>query len=99
MRGVVALLHQLAKMQGCAILLVTHDHRILDVADRVVTLEDGRLSSSAADPHASPMRLLAALSEMKTEEAVLAHVAGLSEKQFLQAMEQLPAELQQFLPA
>jgi putative ABC transport system ATP-binding protein len=98
-REVVDLLHQLAKLQGCAILLVTHDHRILDVADRVVTLEDGRLSSSAADPQANAVHLLASLMELKTKEEVLAHVANLSERQFLQAMEQLTAELQQFLPA
>ena len=42
-REVVDLLHQLAKLQGCTILLVTHDNRILDFADRVLTLEDGRL--------------------------------------------------------
>ena len=44
-REVVDLLHDLAKGQGAAILLVTHDHRILDVADRVLALEDGRIVS------------------------------------------------------
>jgi putative ABC transport system ATP-binding protein len=42
-REVVDLLHDLAKRQGAAILLVTHDHRILDVADRVLALQDGRV--------------------------------------------------------
>ena len=36
-------MQKLAKEQGCTILLVTHDNRILDVADRIVNLEDGRL--------------------------------------------------------
>ncbi len=45
-RDVVDIMHQLAKEQGCAILLVTHDHRILDIADRTVNLEDGHLSST-----------------------------------------------------
>jgi putative ABC transport system ATP-binding protein len=45
-RDVVDIMYQLAKEQGCAILLVTHDHRILDIADRTVNLEDGRLSSA-----------------------------------------------------
>jgi putative ABC transport system ATP-binding protein len=44
-RDVVEIMHQLAKAQGCAILLVTHDHRILDIADRTLHLEDGRLST------------------------------------------------------
>ncbi len=43
-RDVVELMQQLAKEQGCTILIVTHDNRILDVADRIVELEDGRIT-------------------------------------------------------
>jgi putative ABC transport system ATP-binding protein len=43
-REVVELMQSLAKEQGCSILIVTHDNRILDIADRLVELEDGRLS-------------------------------------------------------
>jgi putative ABC transport system ATP-binding protein len=42
-RDVVELMQKLAKEQGCTILIVTHDNRILDVADRIVELEDGHL--------------------------------------------------------
>jgi putative ABC transport system ATP-binding protein len=42
-RAVVTLMQRLAQEQGCTILLVTHDSRILDVADRIVHLEDGVL--------------------------------------------------------
>jgi putative ABC transport system ATP-binding protein len=42
-RDVVELMQTLAKEQGCTILLVTHDNRILDIADRIVELEDGKL--------------------------------------------------------
>ena len=42
-RDVVELMRDLAKNSGMPILLVTHDPRILDVADRVVTMEDGRV--------------------------------------------------------
>ena len=42
-RDVVELMQKLAKEKGCTILLVTHDNRILDIADRIVYLEDGRL--------------------------------------------------------
>lgn len=45
-RDVVNLLQQLAKEQGCTILLVTHDNRILDIADRIVHMEDGRLTAN-----------------------------------------------------
>jgi CheY-like chemotaxis protein len=44
---VVELMHRLAKEQQCTILLVTHDNRILDIADRIINLEDGRLKPSA----------------------------------------------------
>lgn len=40
---VIALLRSLAKEQGCTVLMVTHDPRILDIADRVAYLEDGVL--------------------------------------------------------
>ncbi|OCQ94451.1 ABC transporter [Nostoc sp. MBR 210] len=42
-RDVVNLMQKLAKEQGCTILMVTHDHRILDIADRIVQMEDGKL--------------------------------------------------------
>ncbi|AFY78619.1 MAG: DevA family ABC transporter ATP-binding protein [Hydrococcus sp. C42_A2020_068] len=42
-RDVVELMQKLAKEQGYTILLVTHDNRILDVADRIIYMEDGRL--------------------------------------------------------
>ncbi|MGG5812554.1 ATP-binding cassette domain-containing protein [Falsiroseomonas sp. CW058] len=40
---VVHLLRDLARSRGVPILLVTHDPRILDIADRVVAMEDGRI--------------------------------------------------------
>lgn len=46
-RDVVELMQRLAKEQGCTILMVTHDNRILDVADRIVHMEDGRLAKDA----------------------------------------------------
>jgi putative ABC transport system ATP-binding protein len=42
-RAVVELMQRLAKEQECAILIVTHDNRILDRADRIIHMEDGRL--------------------------------------------------------
>ncbi len=36
-------MQRLAKEQGCTILLVTHDNRILDIANRIIYMEDGRL--------------------------------------------------------
>ncbi|MEA5619126.1 DevA family ABC transporter ATP-binding protein [Cronbergia sp. UHCC 0137] len=42
-REVVNLMQKLAQEKGCTILMVTHDHRILDIADRIVHMEDGKL--------------------------------------------------------
>ena len=42
-RDVVEIMQYLAREQGSTILLVTHDNRILDVADRIIHMEDGRL--------------------------------------------------------
>ncbi len=45
-REIVDLLKKLALEQSCSVLIVTHDPRILDVADRLLEMEDGRLASS-----------------------------------------------------
>lgn len=45
-RDVVEIMYRLAKQQGCTILLVTHDNRILDIADRIIYMEDGRLTKA-----------------------------------------------------
>jgi putative ABC transport system ATP-binding protein len=50
---VVQLLRNLAKSRGVPILLVTHDPRILDIADRVVAMEDGRIVTAEADRNAA----------------------------------------------
>ncbi len=42
-RDVVDIMEKLTKEQGCTILLVTHDNRILDMADRIIHMEDGHL--------------------------------------------------------
>jgi putative ABC transport system ATP-binding protein len=48
-RDVVELMQKLAKEQGSTILLVTHDNRILDIADRIIYMEDGRLVSDGVN--------------------------------------------------
>lgn len=53
-RQIVDLLQDLAKKQGSAILMVTHDNRILDIADRIVEMEDGRITKSTRPGSAGP---------------------------------------------
>jgi len=47
-REVVEILQGLAKEQGVPILMVTHDNRILDIADRTIHMEDGRIAQELA---------------------------------------------------
>jgi putative ABC transport system ATP-binding protein len=44
-RDVVTLFRELARDEQAAIVMVTHDNKVLDIADRVVQLEEGRLKS------------------------------------------------------
>jgi putative ABC transport system ATP-binding protein len=43
-REVMMLLYDLAKQENRAVVVVSHDARIIDIADRVLWLEDGKLS-------------------------------------------------------
>lgn len=45
-REAVTMFQELAREQGRTILMVTHDNRILDVADRIVNMVDGRICSN-----------------------------------------------------
>jgi putative ABC transport system ATP-binding protein len=45
-REVIDLLVHLAREEDCPILMVTHDTRIADMADRMISMEDGRMISS-----------------------------------------------------
>ncbi|MFN3227069.1 MAG: ATP-binding cassette domain-containing protein [Hyphomicrobiales bacterium] len=45
---VVEMLQALGRERGTTTLMVTHDNRILDLADRIVTLEDGRIVEDTA---------------------------------------------------
>lgn len=47
-REVVDQLQRLAREQGTTVLVVTHDPRIEDIADRIIHLEDGRLAGNGA---------------------------------------------------
>jgi putative ABC transport system ATP-binding protein len=46
--GVAHLLRDIAKSRGTPVLIVTHDPRIRDIADRIVTMEDGRIVEADA---------------------------------------------------
>lgn len=52
-RAVMELFRKVAHERGTAVIVVTHDHRSLDVFDEIFEMEDGRLFGRGGD-HASP---------------------------------------------
>ena len=46
-RQVMELFAKVAHEQGAGVIVVTHDHRALDVFDRTLEMEDGRLRPAA----------------------------------------------------
>lgn len=94
-REVVDILHRLAKQQGCAILLVTHDSRILDIADRLITLEDGRLSSFVSGVTLQAGNMMAALTNLYRSGDLTRHVADLDDASFTKMLERVTTEFDQ----
>ena len=96
-REVVDLLLQLARKQDCAVLLVTHDNRILDIADRIVHLEDGRLKGFADAVIANTQQMLATLAQYNRKGELARRVKDLSAPQFLEMVDKVTTEAQEFL--
>ncbi|NEQ45059.1 MAG: ATP-binding cassette domain-containing protein [Leptolyngbya sp. SIOISBB] len=93
-REVVELMQQLAKQQGCTIILVTHDNRILDIADRIISLEDGHLSSSKGEFLLGLSNLTSFIVDTEVD-AIHDLIEPLSEAQFSNFLNKLDQELEQ----
>jgi len=98
-REVVDRMQSLAKEQGTTILLVTHDNRILDVADRILHLEDGKLSTFTDAVIASTQQLMHTLAESKNRQNLEDMIAGMDEASFRRTLQDLTQESQRFLQA
>lgn len=62
-RTVVELIQALCQEQGASVVLVTHDNRILDVADRILHLEDGEIQSISEAVSANTSQMLRLLDQ------------------------------------
>jgi len=62
-RDVAQLIQQLAREEGASVVLVTHDNRILDIADRILHLEDGRMVELREAVAGEASRMLSMLAE------------------------------------
>jgi putative ABC transport system ATP-binding protein len=50
-QDVMMILHDITRDDGCTVVLVTHDPRVEDIADRILWLEDGALQDRRAEEH------------------------------------------------
>lgn len=98
-REVVELMHNLAKTSGCAILLVTHDNRILDIADRIIHMEDGRVSSFTSSVVDQNRNFLAAMIKTSGTEDLPERLQSLSTEEFLMLLEETTAQYREVLTA
>ncbi len=96
-REIVELLRRLARERGCSVIMVTHDPRILDAADRLMYLEDGRLSSFSAITSAHSVHLLTALRPLAEGAQLTPFLAKLQPADFIDVMRSVGAESEQFL--
>ncbi|NIN35899.1 MAG: YHS domain-containing protein, partial [Gammaproteobacteria bacterium] len=48
---VMMILHDIVRDQGCSVVMVTHDPRVEEMADRILWLEDGALRNRKSEKH------------------------------------------------
>lgn len=98
-REVVDRMQALAREKGTTILLVTHDNRILDIADRIMHLEDGRLSTFTDAVIANTQHMMHVLAENQQKQSLETTVEEMDEAVFRQSLLSLTQESQHFLEA
>lgn len=98
-REVVDRMKVLAKQHGTTILLVTHDNRILDIADRIVHLEDGRLSTFTDSVIANNRHMMQMLAENRQKQRIGEIIDELDEEGFRTVLHDLTEESQRFQEA
>jgi len=96
-RDVVERIQTLAREQGVPVLLVTHDNRILDVADRIVHLEDGRLSSFRDAVLANSQQMMSLLADNLRKDDLRRRVAALSDAEFGELLDEVTGEAKRFV--
>jgi len=98
-REVVDRMQSLAKERGTTILLVTHDNRILDVADRILHLEDGKLTTFTDAVIANTQQMMHLLAQATDRQHLEKLVDDMDEATFRGTLQDLTAQSQRFLEA
>jgi putative ABC transport system ATP-binding protein len=88
-REVVERMKVLAREHGTTILLVTHDNRILDIADRIIHLEDGCLSTFTDSVIANNRHMMEMLAANRKKQPVDDIVDELDELQFRELLQDI----------
>jgi putative ABC transport system ATP-binding protein len=98
-REVVDRMQSLARERGTTILMVTHDNRILDVADRILHLEDGRLSTFTDAVIANTEQMMHLLAQDTDKRHLEQLVDDMNEAEFRATLQELTQRSQRFLEA
>jgi adenylate cyclase len=77
--------------------MVTHDNRILDVADRIIHLEDGKLSTFSDAVIANTQQMMSTLADMREKEDIDQVISGLDETEFNNLLQTMTDEARRFL--
>jgi len=96
-REIVELLQQLARQKSVTVVLVTHDNRILDIADRILTLEDGRLSSLMNTVTTDTQHMMRMLAQDTRKGNLVLRVSQMSQTEFRQMLFQITDETKRML--
>ena len=98
-REVVDRMQSLARERGTTILLVTHDNRILDVADRILHLEDGQLATFTDAVIANTQQMMHLLAQDTDRQHIEQLVDEMDETAFRGTLQELTQQSQRFLEA
>jgi len=96
-RQIVTLIQRLAREHGVTVLLVTHDNRILDVADRLMALEDGRITSFMSAVTEGTRNLWGLLARDLRQGELVRKVHEIPADRFAALLEQLTEETRELL--
>jgi putative ABC transport system ATP-binding protein len=96
-RDVVELMQRLAREHGVTVVLVTHDNRILDIADRIIHLEDGRLQSFSEAVLENTRHMMSTLADYNRKGEMGSRVADMPADEFVRVLEDVTGEANQFL--
>jgi len=98
-RDVVERMRTLAKEKGTTILLVTHDNRILDIADRIIHLEDGRLSTFTEAVIQNNQHMMQTLADNRNNQSVEELLSTLDEDGFKDLLHEITNDSKRFQEA